>query len=78
MSDGFSLDSLKESAQEASEAIERNTKTLCPWLPDPYECDECGYYCDAEHQYVTGQAKYCKVWQCPNEECGNRYYRERV
>lgn len=72
------LDEVKERAEKAVEEAQDQAKELVSWIPDPYECDECGYYCDAEYQYVTGQAKYCKVWQCPNEECGNRYYRERV
>jgi DNA-directed RNA polymerase subunit RPC12/RpoP len=76
MGDGFSLDSLKESAQEASDAVERNTKTLCPWLEDPHVCGECGAHCDSTRNYVESQVMIMDIWKCP--ECGSRYYRERV
>jgi len=29
-------------AQEAAESARETVKNLCPWLPDPYQCDDCG------------------------------------
>jgi len=76
MSEGFSLDSLKDTAQEAANTANRQTKNLVPWLEDPKQCENCNSYCDADYQYVDGQAQYMQVWQCPN--CEKRYFRDRV
>jgi len=63
-------------AQEAAESARETVKNLCPWLPDPYQCDDCGgVYCDAKVDYVAEQAMIVDIWECPN--CGNRYYRNR-
>lgn len=45
------------------------------WLEDPYECDECGAYCEATREYVAAQAlPDVPVWSCP--DCDARYYRD--
>jgi len=76
MSDeGFSLDSLKDTAQEAANTANRQTKNLVPWLEDPHKCT-CGAYCDATYDYVESQALYMDIWECP--ECGNRFHRDRI
>jgi len=62
-------------AQEAAESARETVKNLCPWLPDPYQCDDCGAYCDATEGYVREQAMVVDTWTCP--ECGQRYYRNR-
>jgi len=72
MSDGFSLDRLKDGVQSAQD----KSKNLCPWLPDPKVCEECGSYCTATTEYVETQAMPVDVWKCP--ECMQRYYRGRV
>jgi DNA-directed RNA polymerase subunit RPC12/RpoP len=59
---------------DAQEAVEKATG-LIPWLEDPYECDNCGAYCEADTQYVGQVAEYTEVWDCP--ECSSRYFRER-
>jgi len=64
-------------AQEKADTARETVKNLCPWLPDPYQCDDCGAYCDATEGYVQAQAMVVDIWQCPNEECGQRYYRNR-
>lgn len=64
-------------AQEAADTAREQVKNLCPWLPDPYQCDSCGHYCDATEGYVQEQAMVVDLWQCPNDECGQRYYRNR-
>ena len=69
------LDRPIESAEKAVDSAKSATKNLCPWLPDPHVCDECGTYCDATVDYVASQALHMDVWQCP--ECEARYYRNR-
>jgi len=61
---------------DAQDAVEKATG-LIPWLEDPYECDNCGTFCEADTQYVGQQAAYTDVWVCPNEDCSSRYYRDR-
>jgi hypothetical protein len=63
---------------DAKRAVKREARNLISWLPDPHVCDHCGSYCTAEEQFVEEQAIYMKVWQCPNEDCGARYHRERI
>lgn len=58
------------------EETKSQAKNLISWLEDPHMC-ECGAYCDSDVQYVERQAMAVKVWVCPNEECGKRYYRDR-
>jgi len=65
---------LQESAKDAKEKVEEETKNLCPWLPDPHKCD-CGAYCDATQDYVESQALVMDIWLCP--ECDARYFRNR-
>lgn len=65
----------------ATDAIERTAKQLCPWLPDPFECPECGVYTDAERCYDPQRAAFhpggmAPCWHCP--ECGSNYAREGV
>lgn len=62
-------------AQEAADTAREQVKNLCPWLPDPHQCDDCGAYCDATESYVQAQAMVVNTWTCP--ECGQRYYRNR-
>jgi len=62
-------------AQEAAESARETVKNLCPWLPDPYQCDDCGAYCDSTEGYVQEQAMVTDTWTCP--DCGQRYYRNR-
>ena len=69
------LDRPIEAAEKAVDSAKSATKNLCPWLPDPHVCQECGAYCDATVDYVAQQADYMDVWECP--ECGARYYRNR-
>ena len=62
--------------ETVEESVERG-KRLISWLPDPYQCDHCGSLCDADNQYVAEQAlPDVPVWQCPNDDCGKRYYRD--
>ncbi len=63
---------------DAKKTAREGARKLVPWLPDPHVCDHCGSYCNAEEQFVESQAIPMKVWQCPNEDCGARYYRERI
>lgn len=65
---------------EAAKGAVAQGKELVPWLPDPKKCDYCGSYCRAETQHVdtSGWVGYRDVWQCPNSDCGARYFRERV
>jgi hypothetical protein len=63
----------------AKQAVEAKAKTLVPWLPDPYRCDSCGCYCDAERCYDAQRAAFYPMgmapcWSCP--ECGSDYVRE--
>ena len=69
------LDRPIEAAEKAVSSAKSATKNLCPWLPDPHVCDECGTYCDATVDYVAQQADYMDVWECP--ECEARYFRNR-
>lgn len=62
-----------------SDAVSKATKTLVPWLPDPYTCDDCGVYCDAVRAYDPEQAAFypngeAPAWECP--ECEATYRRE--
>lgn len=52
----------------------KKAKTLCPWLPDPMSCPECGVYTDAEVTYDPMMGEYMDSWVCP--ECGKAFYRE--
>ena len=67
---------IQKAIEQGTDAIEQTSKVLCPWLPDPHTC-ACGAYCDAEVEYIESQAMPMEIWKCPNEECGNRYYRNR-
>ena len=67
------LSDLPQFAREAAETVREESKTLIPWLPDPYVCDDCGRYCDAEREFVANQAMVMDVWVC---ECGRRYHRD--
>jgi hypothetical protein len=67
---------IQKAIEEGIDTATEQTKTLCPWLPDPHKCD-CGAYCDATRDYVAEQAAVMDVWQCPNDDCGQRYHRER-
>ncbi len=64
-----------KAADSVSEAKEQSRR-LIPWLPDPKTCDHCGSLCEADHQYVEEQCIPMDVWQCPNEDCNARYYRD--
>ena len=64
-----------EKAKDATQSVKRDSKVLCPWLPDPPTC-ECGRYMDAESEYVAEQAMIVDVWTCP--ECEYREYRDGV
>lgn len=68
---------IQKAIESGTDAIEQTSKVLCPWLPDPHTCESCGAYCDAEVEYIETQAMPMEIWKCPNEECGNRYYRNR-
>jgi len=68
---------IQKAIESGTEAIEQTSKVLCPWLPDPHTCENCGAYCDAEVEYIQSQAMYMDIWRCPNEDCGERYYRNR-
>jgi hypothetical protein len=65
---------IQKAIEGGIEAVEQETKNLCPWLPDPHKCD-CGAYCDATRDYVESQAMVLPIWKCP--ECNARYYRNR-
>ena len=39
---------IQKALESGTEAIEQTSKVLCPWLPDPHTCENCGAYCDAE------------------------------
>jgi len=65
---------IQKAIEGGIEQVEKETKNLCPWLPDPHKCD-CGAYCDATKDFVKSQALVMGIWQCP--ECGDRYYRNR-
>ena len=67
---------IQKALEGGIEAVEQEKKNLCPWLPDPHKCD-CGAYCDAEMKYVESQATIMRIWKCPNEDCGKRFYRNR-
>lgn len=69
-----SLPDLSESAETARESV----KNLISWLPDPYECDQCGRLCDAETTYSAQEAAFYPMgevpsWYCP--ECDRHYRR---
>ena len=69
------LDRPIEAAEKAVDSAKSATKNLCPWLPDPHTCQECGAYCDATTDYVQQQAMVVEIWECP--DCGSRFYRNR-
>ena len=69
------LDRPIEAAEKAVDSAKSATKNLCPWLPDPHTCQQCGAYCDASMGYVAEQAMTVRTWECP--DCGSRYYRHR-
>lgn len=50
-------------------------RNLCPWLPDPHQCDDCGALCEASQSFDPVQAMVVDSWECGN--CGSEYYRER-
>jgi hypothetical protein len=68
---------IQKAIEGGIERTKQETKNLCPWLPDPFRCSECQTYCDATVEFVRQQAMPVKIWKCPNEECGQRYYRNR-
>jgi hypothetical protein len=58
--------------------LSNRVKGLIPWLPNPYECDSCGVYCDATRAYDPQTAAFnpsgmAKAWTCP--ECQATYRR---
>jgi predicted RNA-binding Zn-ribbon protein involved in translation (DUF1610 family) len=62
-----------------SEQVQEKVKTLVPWLPDPFECPDCGVYTDAERTYDPQRAAFYPMgmapcWKCP--ECGREFVRE--
>jgi transcription elongation factor Elf1 len=64
----------------AKDAIQAKAKTLVPWLPNPFECPECGVYTDAERCYDPQRAAFYSMgmapcWECP--ECGRQFQRDR-
>lgn len=72
---------IPELTTETASKAKNKTKNLIPWLPDPYICDECEVYCDAERTYDPQTAAFhpngmAPSWVCP--ECGTAYRRERV
>jgi len=71
----MSLERPIEKAENAVEQAVSDTKTLCPWLPDPPKCAECGRYMDATEEYVAQQAMVVRIWKC--DECDYRAYRHR-
>lgn len=65
-----------DTAQDTAATVSRHVRQqLFDWLP-AFECTNCGAICEADTQYVERQAIYCEVWQCPNADCGSRFYRE--
>jgi len=71
----MSLERPIEKAKNATEKVVSDTKTLCPWLPDPESCPHCKVHMDALEEYVSTQAMVIPVWKCP--ECEYRAYRHR-
>jgi len=58
------------------ERVKQQSKTLVPWLPDPFECPECNIYCDATISYDPQMVEYTDSWVCP--ECSQAYYRDSM
>jgi len=71
----MSLERPIEKAKNATEKARADTKTLCPWLPDPPRCPHDKSHMDADEQFVASQAMVCEVWVC--NECEYRAYRHR-
>ena len=69
----MSLERPIEKAKNATEKVVSDTKTLCPWLPDPPRCPHDKSHMDALEEYVGEQAMIVPVWKC--KECGYREYR---
>lgn len=64
-----------EAAQEATERVTSAARgKLLSWLPR-HTCD-CGAICEADTQFVEEQAMPVAVWQCTDDECDRRYYRD--
>lgn len=64
---------------DVSEAVVEGAKRLCPWLPDPYKCPECGGYMDVTRTYDPHQAAFypggmAPAWAC--DECDVQVRRE--
>lgn len=51
-----------------------DTGTRIPWLPAPFECDDCGVVCEQTTEYSTTLYEPVPAWTCP--ECGQSYHRE--
>jgi len=68
---------IQKAIEGGIEQAKQETKNLCPWLEDPHRCDSCNTYCDAEVEYIESQATIMRIWKCPNEACGKRFYRNR-
>jgi len=65
---------LGEGVTDAKESV----RNLVPWLPDLFECPECGVYCKTSRTYDPQQAAFyprgmAPSWECP--ECGANYRR---
>lgn len=56
-------------AEDVTDAVQRKTKTLVPWLDPPLECPECGSYMDAERVYDPQQAAFYPMGQAPAWVC---------
>lgn len=59
---------------KTQQEVERQTRTLIPWLEDPHTC-ECGALCIATEEFVESQAIYMDVWKC--RQCESLYHRTR-
>lgn len=62
---------------EVAKQAKGTARSLLPWLPDPFECPDCGVFCEATRVYDPQQAAFhpmgmCPAWECP--EC-EMYYR---
>jgi len=73
----MNVDDLFINTKEAVEKATSQLRNKQIWVINPHVCDKCGAECDAETQFVGPMAAIEPVWQCPNDDCRQRYYRDK-
>ena len=75
----MNVDDLLIDTDDVTEKVQQQGRRLVPWLENPHQCD-CGKYCIATEEFVNTNAWVGprEIWECPDDDCGKRYYRERV